>query len=186
MHRFAILTVAMLGGASCIAPQASAGRDADASVAVLRGQVEEMRAALVDAQSHISAGRDADASIAGLRGQIDGLQMGLVAVRNEMHAGRDVNTNVAWTLRLLGLGVLVLGLSYPVGKMVWLAVVTLRRKAGSLGTGTGSDLSDVRDYLMMKEKCAGLVAPSGTRQISHVGESRRGQKSECPTERGTS
>ncbi len=149
---------AALAGVSCAAPRATGGGDADASVALLRAEFDRVRAALIEAQARAVAGGDADASVAAVRAQLRDVQSGLVAMRNELHAGRDVNTNDAWTLRLLGCGVLLLGLSYPVGKLVWLAALGLGRRA------RGGDLADVRDYLLMKEKSAGLVTRSGQRQ----------------------
>lgn len=149
---------AALAGVSCAAPRATGGDDADASVALLRAEIGRVRAAMIDAESKAAAGGDADASVAALRAQLRDVQAGMVAMRNELHAGRDVNTNDAWTLRLLGCGVLLLGLSYPVGKLVWLAALGLGRRA----RGTPY-LADVRDYLLMKEKSAGLVTRSGQR-----------------------
>ena len=74
------------------------------------------------------AGVNADASIAGVRAQIGELNTALAQVRTELTAGRDVNQNDKWTLRLLGLGVLILGLSYPIGKFVWLTSMSVRRR----------------------------------------------------------
>lgn len=76
-----------------------------------------------------SAGRDADASISGLRADVHEMNAALVQLKTDVRAGRDVNTNDKWTLRLLGLGVLLLGLSYPIGKFVWLATGAIQRKA---------------------------------------------------------
>jgi hypothetical protein len=76
-----------------------------------------------------TAGRDADASIAGLRAEVREMNAAMVQLKTDIRAGRDVNTNDKWTLRLLGLGVMLLGLSYPIGKMLWLASGTLHRKA---------------------------------------------------------
>ncbi len=75
------------------------------------------------------AGRDSDASISGLRADVNELNAALVQLKSDVHAGHDVNTNDKWTLRLLGLGVLLLGLSYPIGKFVWLATGAVQRKA---------------------------------------------------------
>jgi hypothetical protein len=72
---------------------------------------------------------NADASIAGIRAQVGELNTALAQVRTELHAGGDVNQNDKWTLRLLGLGVLMLGLSYPIGKIVWLASTAVTRRA---------------------------------------------------------
>jgi hypothetical protein len=76
------------------------------------------------------AGRDVDASLSGVRADVRELSAALWQVRSELRAGGDVNQNDKWTLRLLGLGVLMLGLSYPVGKVVWLASTSLGRRAG--------------------------------------------------------
>jgi len=76
-----------------------------------------------------SAGRDADASIAGLRADVREMNTALVQLKTDVHAGRDVNTNDKWTLRLLGLGVMLLGLSYPIGKLVWILSGAIQRKA---------------------------------------------------------
>ena len=76
-----------------------------------------------------NAGRDADASIAGIRAEVRDMNAALVQLKTDIRAGRDVNTNDKWTLRLLGLGVLLLGLSYPVGKILWLATGAIQRKA---------------------------------------------------------
>jgi hypothetical protein len=65
------------------------------------------------------AGGDADASIAALRTELKGVSAALVQMRTDLTAGRDIQTNDPWTLRLLGAGLLLLGLSYPVGKLVW-------------------------------------------------------------------
>ncbi len=75
------------------------------------------------------AGRDADASISGVRADVRELNTALAQMKSEQTAGRDVNQNDKWTLRLLGLGVLMLGLSYPIGKIVWIATVALSRRA---------------------------------------------------------
>lgn len=75
------------------------------------------------------AGRDADASISGLRADVNEMNTALVQLETDVHAGRDVNTNDKWTFRLLGLGVMLLGLSYPIGKFVWLATGAIQRKA---------------------------------------------------------
>lgn len=77
------------------------------------------------------AGRDADASIAAVRTEIRDVRAALVEMRTDFSAGRDVNQNDKWTLRLLGLGVLTLGLSYPVGKVVWLAMAFCARRASA-------------------------------------------------------
>ncbi|HKQ48157.1 MAG TPA: hypothetical protein VJZ71_08825 [Phycisphaerae bacterium] len=76
-----------------------------------------------------SAGRDADASISGLRADVREINAAMVQLKSDVRAGRDVNTNDKWTLRLLGLGVMLLGLSYPIGKMLWLATGAIQRKA---------------------------------------------------------
>ncbi len=65
------------------------------------------------------AGGDADASVAALRTELKGVSAALVQMRTDLTAGRDIQTNDPWTLRLLGVGLLLLGLSYPVGKLVW-------------------------------------------------------------------
>lgn len=76
-----------------------------------------------------SAGRDADASISGIRADVREMNAAMVQLKTDVRAGRDVNTNDKWTLRLLGLGVMLLGLSYPIGKMLWLATGAIQRKA---------------------------------------------------------
>jgi len=78
---------------------------------------------------HAQAGANADASISAVRASVDHVRAALVELRSDIRAGRDVNTNDKWTLRLLGLGVLLLGLSYPLGKIVWLTSAALRKKA---------------------------------------------------------
>lgn len=93
-----LLGVSLAGMVGCIAPHAGAGRDADASVAGLRAEIEQVRTAFVELQT-------------------------------DVRAGRDVVSNDKWTLRLLGLGVLLLGLSYPVGKLVWVMSGRLGRTA---------------------------------------------------------
>ncbi|GJQ27144.1 MAG: hypothetical protein HBSAPP02_21760 [Phycisphaerae bacterium] len=65
------------------------------------------------------AGGEADASISALRMELKGVSAALVQMRTDLKAGRDIQTNDPWTLRLLGAGLLLLGLSYPVGKLVW-------------------------------------------------------------------
>lgn len=65
------------------------------------------------------AGGDADASVAALRAELKGVSAALVQMRTDLTAGRDIQTNDPWTLRLLGAGLLLLGLSYPVGKLIW-------------------------------------------------------------------
>ncbi len=75
------------------------------------------------------AGRDADASIAGVRAEVHEMNSALAQMKSEQTAGHDVNQNDKWTLRLLGLGVLMLGLSYPIGKIVWIASIALSRRA---------------------------------------------------------
>jgi len=75
------------------------------------------------------AADQADASTSAFRAEIGELSAALGSVRSELRAGRDVNQNDKWTLRLLGLGVLMLGLSYPVGKIIWLASGLVHRKA---------------------------------------------------------
>jgi hypothetical protein len=98
MMRLRGLLAAVCLFASCVAPGARAGRDADASISGLRAEVRDMNAALVQ-------------------------------LKTDVRAGRDVNTNDKWTLRLLGLGVLLLGLSYPIGKLLWLTTGAIQRKA---------------------------------------------------------
>jgi len=94
----------------------------------------------------VSAGRDADASVSMLRSEIRELTAAVAVVRTDMHAGRDVNENDKWTMRLLGLGVLMLGLTYPVGKIVWIASSAAARRAGFQAvprvTTPGPDLDD--------------------------------------------
>lgn len=75
------------------------------------------------------AGRDADSSIAGIRAEIRELSTAFAQIETKQSAGRDVNQNDNWTMRLLGLGTLLLGLSYPIGKIVWLASSALSRRA---------------------------------------------------------
>jgi hypothetical protein len=75
------------------------------------------------------AGGDADASIAGIRAEIRELSAAMVQVRSEARAGRDIQQNDPWTLRLLGLAVMMLGLSYPVGKLIWLRLARQRGRA---------------------------------------------------------
>lgn len=79
--------------------------------------------------SGASAGRDANSSIAGIRAEVRELSTALAQIKTEQSAGRDVNQNDNWTMRLLGLGTLLLGLSYPIGKIVWLASSALSRRA---------------------------------------------------------
>jgi hypothetical protein len=81
------------------------------------------------------AGGDADASIAGIRAEFKELSAALVQVRSEARAGRDIQQNDPWTLRLLGLAVMMLGLSYPVGKLIWLSLA--RRERGRPAGATG-------------------------------------------------
>jgi outer membrane murein-binding lipoprotein Lpp len=76
-----------------------------------------------------TAGRDADASIAAVRADVREINAAMVQLKTDIRAGRDVNTNDKWTLRLLGLGVMLLGLSYPIGKMLWLAPGAIQRRA---------------------------------------------------------
>ncbi len=82
-----------------------------------------------------SGGRDADASVSGIRAEVKELSAALVDLRTDLRAGRDVNNNDTWTLRLLGLGLMLMGLSYPVGKLVWIATVAIRQKAMRLTRG---------------------------------------------------
>lgn len=82
------------------------------------------------------AGMNADASIAGIRAQVGDMNTALAQIRSELHAGGDVNQNDKWTLRLLGLGVLMLGLSYPVGKIVWIASTAVKRRSQVRGPST--------------------------------------------------
>lgn len=82
---------------------------------------------------HASAGRDADASISAVRAEIDRLDAALLSIRTDLRAGRDVNQNDKWTLRLLGLAVLLLGLSYPVGKLIWIRLSGLRGDSRTSG-----------------------------------------------------
>jgi hypothetical protein len=88
-----------------------------------------------------TAGRDADASIAGARMTLHDFNAALADIETRLEAGRDILHNDNWTVRLLGLGVLLLGLSYPVGKIVWIAAVAVSRRAvpGRLPNQSGSD-----------------------------------------------
>ncbi len=91
------------------------------------------------------AGRDADSSIAGIRADVRELSTALAQFKTEQSAGRDVNQNDKWTMRLLGLGTLLLGLSYPIGKIVWLASTALSRRALlRIPTPTREDLMPLR------------------------------------------
>jgi hypothetical protein len=81
--------------------------------------------------------RDADASIAGVRSTIQELNAALLQVQSELRAGGDVNQNDKWTLRLLGLGVLMLGLCYPVGKIIWIATTAVARRRAACDSRTG-------------------------------------------------
>jgi hypothetical protein len=75
------------------------------------------------------AGVDADSSIAALRVQVEDLNSALVQWHSTVSAGGNIHQNDDWTLRLLGLGLVLMGLSYPVGKLVWLISGNLQRKA---------------------------------------------------------
>lgn len=86
------------------------------------------------------AGRDADSSVAGIRTEIDRLDAALLSIRSEMHAGRDVNQNDKWTLRLLGFAVMLLGLSYPVGKIIWICLTGLRSSSRAASATDASEL----------------------------------------------
>ena len=77
------------------------------------------------------AGTEADASINGFRAELRDFNAALMQVRTDLRAGGDVNQNDKWTLRLLGLGVSVLGLTYPVGKIIWIATSAVARRTGS-------------------------------------------------------
>lgn len=93
------------------------------------------------------AGRDADSSIAGIRTEVRELSTALAQFKTEQSAGRDVNQNDNWTLRLLGLGVLLMGLSYPVGKIVWLATSALSRR-----TRLGGPARNAEDYMHFRQR----------------------------------
>lgn len=112
-------------------------------------------------QSH--GGRDADASIAGIRAEVREMSAALAKFETRLNAGGDISTNDAWTLRLLGLGIMLLGLSYPVGKIVWLAIIALRRKTDE-AVGAASrpaDTAGLRDYLALKERRAEMLIAAG-------------------------
>ena len=98
-----------------------------------------------------TAGADADSSIAAVRTQIRDLSTALVQVKTDLRAGGDVNQNDKWTLRLLGAGVLLLGLSYPIGKVVWLATLAVSRRAAALHGGKPQPLSATGDFFAFRE-----------------------------------
>ena len=76
-----------------------------------------------------TAGRDADASIAAFRANLQDLNAALVQARTDIRAGGNVQQNDPWTMRLLGLGLMVMGLSYPVGKLVWMGMTGMKDRA---------------------------------------------------------
>jgi len=113
---------------------------------------------------HSGAGRDSDASISAVRTQVRDITNALASIESDLRAGGDISTNDAWTLRLLGLGVMLLGLSYPTGKILWLSIVALRQKAANL-TGAGGlpkEIGEIQDFLTLKERCADVVAHAGS------------------------
>ena len=123
-HRLFVAGVFLISSAGCLGPTSWAGRDSDASVSVLRGEIRELIAAVA-------------------------------VIRTDMHAGRDVNENDKWTMRLLGLGVLMLGLSYPIGKIVWIATSAAARRAGLHATAQeGRPTMNGDDYLPFREGLA--------------------------------
>ncbi|MBI5762562.1 MAG: hypothetical protein HZA51_03450 [Planctomycetes bacterium] len=96
-------------------------------------------------QPRAHASRDADSSVAGIRAEVRELSIALAQFKTEQSAGRDVNQNDKWTLRLLGLGVLLMGLTYPVGKIIWLTSSAMSRRALTrLPTRTPEDLMPFR------------------------------------------
>jgi hypothetical protein len=78
-----------------------------------------------------AAGRDADSGISAFRTNMRDLNAALVQARTDIHAGENVQQNDPWTMRLLGLGIMVLGLSYPVGKLIWIAMMSMKDRAKS-------------------------------------------------------
>ena len=113
---------------------------------------------------HSGAGHDSDASISAVRTQVRDITNALASIESDLRAGGDISTNDACTLRLLGLGVMLLGLSYPTGKILWLAIVALRQKAANL-TGANSltkEIGEIQDFLTLKERCADVVAHAGS------------------------
>lgn len=109
---------------------------------------------------HANAGQDADASVSAVRAEVREMSNTLARFESDMHAGGDISANDAWTLRLLGLGVMLLGLSYPIGKIVWLAVVALKQRTGGL-KGASTTESGLREFLTLKECRADVLAPAG-------------------------
>lgn len=110
------------------------------------------------------AGHDSDASISAVRTQVRDITNALASIESDLRAGGDISTNDAWTLRLLGLGVMLLGLSYPTGKILWLAIVALRQKAANL-TGASSmpkEIGEIQEFLALKERCSDVVAHAGS------------------------
>jgi len=103
--------------------------------------------------SGAKAGVNADASIAGIRSEIRDLNTALLQVRSDLRAGGDVNQNDKWTLRLLGLGVLVLGLSYPVGKIIWIATTAVARRTGARTPQVSAGPTD--EYCAFRQGLAG-------------------------------
>lgn len=99
------------------------------------------------------AGGNADASIAGIRADVRELNTALLQVRSELRAGGDVNQNDKWTLRLLGLGVLVMGLSYPVGKIIWIATSTVARRGPTSAVPVAPPpVGIANDFLAFRER----------------------------------
>lgn len=112
---------------------------------------------------HAHAGRDADASISGIRAEVQEMSAALAKFETRLNAGGDISTNDAWTLRLLGLGVMLLGLSYPVGKIVWLTLTGIRQKAGANANDKSAEsaTSGIPDFLALKERWADILTPAG-------------------------
>ena len=79
-----------------------------------------------------TAGRDADASIAAFCASLQDLNAALVQARTDIRAGGNVQQNDPWTMRLLGLGLMVMGLSYPVGKLLWITITKVRDRTDML------------------------------------------------------
>ncbi|GMU34910.1 MAG: hypothetical protein AMXMBFR20_27820 [Planctomycetia bacterium] len=113
---------------------------------------------------HSGAGHDSDASISAVRTQVRDITNALASIESDLRAGGDISTNDAWTLRLLGLGVMLLGLSYPTGKILWLSIVALRQKAANLtgASGLPKEIGEIQDFLTLKERCADVVAHAGS------------------------
>lgn len=113
---------------------------------------------------HSGAGHDSDASISAVRTQVRDITNALASIESDLRAGGDISTNDAWTLRLLGLGVMLLGLSYPTGKILWLSIVALRQKAANLAGASSlpKEIGEIQDFLTLKERCADVVAHAGS------------------------